>query len=121
VLLLVFVLQNKKSVKVSFFTANGHLPLGVALLFAVVGGVLLAAGAGSLRILQIRHRLRKAGSQAAPPPAPSVPAAPAGAFSPVAPADPGLGLPQPPDQSGPSIQGADNIVGQSPIGDREVN
>src|ERR1700689_504753 len=81
VLLLVFVLQNKKSVKVSFFTANGNLPLGGALLSAAAGALRVAGGTGSLRTLQIRHRLRKAGSQAAAQPAPSVPAAPAGAFS----------------------------------------
>ena len=57
VLLLVFVLQNTKAVKVSFFTANGDIPLGVALIFAAIGGVLLAAVAASLRIMQIRRRL----------------------------------------------------------------
>ena len=57
VLLLVFVLQNTKAVKVSFFTANGDIPLGVALIFAAIGGVLLAAVAASLRIIQIRRRL----------------------------------------------------------------
>lgn len=70
VILLVFVLQNTKSVKVSFFAANGHLPLGVALLFAAVGGILLAAVAASLRILQIRRRLsngpRRAGGLSVP-------------------------------------------------------
>jgi uncharacterized integral membrane protein len=57
-LLLVFVLQNTGSVKVSFFTASGKIPLGVALLFAAIGGVLLAAVAASLRILQIRRRMK---------------------------------------------------------------
>ncbi len=57
VLLLVFILQNTKSVKVSFFTANGTMPLGVALLLAAIGGVLLAGLAASLRIWQLRHRL----------------------------------------------------------------
>jgi lipopolysaccharide assembly protein A len=58
-LLLVFVLQNTKPVRVSFFTASGHLPLGVALLFAAVGGVLLTATVASLRLLQIRRRLAR--------------------------------------------------------------
>ena len=57
VLLLVFILQNTKSVKVSYFTAHGTIPLGVALLLAAVGGVLLAGVVASLRIWQLRHRL----------------------------------------------------------------
>ena len=56
-LLLVFILQNTKSVKVSYFVVHGTMPLGVALLLAAVGGVLLAGAVGSLRIWQLRHRL----------------------------------------------------------------
>ena len=56
-LLLVFILQNTKAVKISFFTAGGSMPLGVALLLAAIGGIFLAAIAGSLRILQLRRRL----------------------------------------------------------------
>jgi uncharacterized integral membrane protein len=56
-LLLVFILQNTKSVKISFFTTSGSMPLGVALLLAAIGGVFLAAVAGSLRIFQLRRRL----------------------------------------------------------------
>ena len=61
VLLLVFILQNTKSVKVSYFTVNGTMPLGVALLLATIGGVLLAGVVASLRIWQLRHRLNKSG------------------------------------------------------------
>jgi uncharacterized integral membrane protein len=53
----VFIIQNTSSVKVSFLTASGDLPLGVALLFAAGGGVLLAGVAASLRIWQLRRRL----------------------------------------------------------------
>jgi uncharacterized integral membrane protein len=59
VLLLVFILQNTKSVKVSYFAVNGTMPLGVALLLATIGGVLLAGIVASLRIWQLRHRLNK--------------------------------------------------------------
>ncbi len=59
VLLLIFILQNTKSVKVSYFTVNGTMPLGVALLLATIGGVLLAGIVASLRIWQLRHRLNK--------------------------------------------------------------
>ena len=57
VLLLVFILQNMESVSVSYFTATGTMPLGVALLLAAVGGVLFAGLVASLRIWQLRHRL----------------------------------------------------------------
>jgi uncharacterized integral membrane protein len=66
VLLLIFILQNTKSVKVSFFTASGSMPLGVALLLAAVGGVLIAGVAASLRIWQLRHRLKAPRRRARP-------------------------------------------------------
>jgi uncharacterized integral membrane protein len=59
VLLLVFILQNTRSVKVSYFTLAGSMPLGVALLLATIAGLLLAGGIASLRIWQLRHRLTK--------------------------------------------------------------
>jgi uncharacterized integral membrane protein len=65
VFLLVFILQNTKSVKVSFLTVSGSMPLGVALLLAAIGGVLLAGLVASLRIWQLRHRLHKSNSGAA--------------------------------------------------------
>jgi len=57
VLLLVFILQNTRSVKVSYFTLAGSMPLGIALLLATIAGLLLAGGIASLRIWQLRHRL----------------------------------------------------------------
>lgn len=57
--LLAFIIQNSQSVKVSIFTVHAHMPLGVALLLAVVGGVLLAGIVASLRIWQLRHRLHQ--------------------------------------------------------------
>jgi uncharacterized integral membrane protein len=59
VLLLVFVLQNTRSVKVSFLSFAGSMPLGIALLLATIAGVLLAGGIASLRIWQLRSRLIK--------------------------------------------------------------
>jgi lipopolysaccharide assembly protein A len=61
VLDLVFIIQNSQSVKVSFFGGSVHMPLGVALLLAAVGGVLLAAIVASLRIWQLRHRMHQLG------------------------------------------------------------
>lgn len=57
--LLAFIIQNGQSVRVSIFTVSWRIPLGVALLLAAVGGVLLAAIVGSLRIWQLRHRLHR--------------------------------------------------------------
>ena len=56
VLLLVFMLHNTRSVRISYFTAAGVLPVGVLVLRSAVAGVLLAGAAGSLRIRQRRHR-----------------------------------------------------------------
>jgi uncharacterized integral membrane protein len=59
VLLLIFILQNTRDVKVSYFTLTGTMPLGVALLLAAISGLLLAGGVASMRIWQLRHRIRK--------------------------------------------------------------
>jgi len=56
VLLLVFILQNTKSVRISYFTASGDVPVGVVVLLAAIAGVLLAGAAGSLRMYQLRRR-----------------------------------------------------------------
>ena len=58
-LLVVFILQNTQSVEVSFLGWNGHAPLAVSLLIATVAGLFLALVAGSLRILQLRRRVRR--------------------------------------------------------------
>jgi Lipopolysaccharide assembly protein A domain len=57
--LLVFILENGHTVAVSFFGADGHLPLGVALLLAAVLGVLLVAIRGTARIVQLRITARR--------------------------------------------------------------
>ncbi|MFC7344007.1 LapA family protein [Saccharopolyspora griseoalba] len=60
VFLLIFILQNFQNVTVRFLGFAGTLPLGVAMLFAVIGGALLVALAGTARILQLRREARKA-------------------------------------------------------------
>jgi uncharacterized integral membrane protein len=67
-LLLIFILQNSKTVDVSYMGAHGHLPLGVALLLSAVCGVLLVVLAGGARISQLRtvaRRHRRADAQSA--------------------------------------------------------
>ena len=58
-LLAIFVLQNTQPVEVSFLGWEGDAPLAAALLIAVAAGLLIAVVAGSLRILQLRRRVRR--------------------------------------------------------------
>lgn len=62
---LIFIIQNGARAKVHFITLQGSLPLGIALLLAAVGGVLVAVLLGAVRITQLRrvasrHRRRDA-------------------------------------------------------------
>lgn len=59
VLLAIFILQNTQPVTVSFLRWTGEAPLASALLIATAAGLLIAVAAGSLRILQLRHRVRR--------------------------------------------------------------
>ncbi len=58
-LLAIFVLQNTQDVEVSFLSWTGTAPLAATLLIATAAGLLIAVMAGSLRILQLRRRVRK--------------------------------------------------------------
>jgi uncharacterized integral membrane protein len=74
-LLLIFILENGQRANISYFGAHGHMPLGVALLFAAVLGILMVVIPGTARIIQLRIAARrhrrvdaKADTQATPPP-----------------------------------------------------
>jgi len=58
-LLVIFIAQNTQGVEVSFLGWDGRAPLAVSLLVATLVGILLAVVAGSLRILQLRRRVRR--------------------------------------------------------------
>jgi len=58
-LLLIFILENTKSVKISYLGESSHMPLGVALLLAAVAGALLVGIVGGVRILQLRRRVKR--------------------------------------------------------------
>jgi lipopolysaccharide assembly protein A len=62
-LILVFILQNLQSVELSFLAFNGHLPLAVALLFAVILGAIIVLAFGAARITQLRMVARNARRQ----------------------------------------------------------
>jgi uncharacterized integral membrane protein len=59
VLLVVLILQNTQQVEFSFLWWEGTPPLAAALLIAAAGGIAVTAVAGSLRILQLRRRVRR--------------------------------------------------------------
>ena len=58
VLLAIFILQNTGSVEISFLGWTGSAPLAAMLLIASAAGALLVVMAGSLRIIQLRRRVR---------------------------------------------------------------
>jgi len=62
-LILVFILQNLQSVELSFLVFHGHLPLAVALLFAVILGAIIVLAFGGARITQLRMVARSARRQ----------------------------------------------------------
>ena len=71
VVILVFVLQNQQSAEVTFLGFHGHLPLAVALLFALILGAILVFAFGAARILQLRMvagRARRKGQGSTFPP-----------------------------------------------------
>jgi lipopolysaccharide assembly protein A len=67
VALLIFILQNSQTVAIHYFTARGHLPLAVAMLFAAIAGVLLVAIPTGVRVLQLRRTTRRRARDGAVP------------------------------------------------------
>ena len=59
VALIVFMVQNTHTVRVTFLGMTGSTSLALMLLIAAVGGILLILILGSARILQLRHVARK--------------------------------------------------------------
>ena len=59
VALIVFMLQNTRSVEVSFLWMHGTLPLALALLIAAVGAAIMTIVFGAGRITQLRLLARR--------------------------------------------------------------
>ncbi|WP_113719745.1 LapA family protein [Arthrobacter dokdonensis] len=59
VLLIIFILQNQESVTLHYFGLNGTVSIGVGLFIGAVGGGIIVAIAGTVRIIQLRTRVRR--------------------------------------------------------------
>ena len=59
VVLIIFMLQNTRSVEVSFLWMHGSVPLALALLIAGVGTAVVAIAVGEARIGQLRRLARR--------------------------------------------------------------
>ncbi|QRP46689.1 lipopolysaccharide assembly LapA domain-containing protein [Amycolatopsis sp. FDAARGOS 1241] len=57
--LLVFILQNLDSVTVHFLGMSGSLPLGIAMLLAALGGMIVIALVGGARIYQLKKQSKR--------------------------------------------------------------
>ena len=61
VVVLVFALQNLKTVEVTFISMHWHLPLAILLLLVAVLGGLVVFAFGAARIVQLRMAARHSG------------------------------------------------------------
>lgn len=59
IMLLIFILQNQASADFAYLGWTFTLPLGIAMLFAAIGGMLVMGLFGSVRLIKVSHRVRK--------------------------------------------------------------
>ncbi|NPC98845.1 lipopolysaccharide assembly LapA domain-containing protein [Nocardioides sp. zg-DK7169] len=59
ILLLIFIVQNTQDVEVAFLGWEGRAPLAVSLIAAAVTGMVIAIVTASLRMLQVRRRIKR--------------------------------------------------------------
>ena len=59
IFLLIFILQNDQNVGISYLGFHARMQVGIALLFAAIGGIVLTVLAGTARILQLRSAARR--------------------------------------------------------------
>ncbi|HEX4728795.1 MAG TPA: lipopolysaccharide assembly protein LapA domain-containing protein [Jatrophihabitans sp.] len=64
ILLVIFIAQNSRRVSLHFFGWHGQFSLALTILISAVIGVLLVAIPGTVRIVQLRHALRRNGPRA---------------------------------------------------------
>jgi uncharacterized integral membrane protein len=58
-LVVIFVIQNPAAVNISFLGAHLRVSLAVAILLAAIAGALVMTAAGTARIAQLRHGIRR--------------------------------------------------------------
>ncbi|MGH3362227.1 MAG: LapA family protein [Nocardioides sp.] len=61
IMLTVFIVQNTEEAQVAFLGWDGTAPMAAVLLIAATSGMLLVLIAGTLRIWQLRRRVRRSG------------------------------------------------------------
>jgi uncharacterized integral membrane protein len=61
IFMLVFILQNNVPTQFTFLAWNFTIPLGVAVLFAGIGGALITATVGTIRMVVLGRNVRKLG------------------------------------------------------------
>jgi lipopolysaccharide assembly protein A len=54
-----FIVQNTRSVRIEFFSANGHMPVAVALIGAALVGAFIVLAVGIARTTQLRIANRR--------------------------------------------------------------
>ena len=59
IMLLIFILQNQVSADFAYLGWTFTLPLGIAMLFAAIAGMLVMGLFGSVRLFKVSHRVRK--------------------------------------------------------------
>jgi uncharacterized integral membrane protein len=59
VVVMIFIIQNAHAVNISFLGAHLRLSLAVALFLAAIVGALVMAAAGTARITELRHIMRR--------------------------------------------------------------
>jgi uncharacterized integral membrane protein len=59
IVVMIFIIQNAHAVNISFLGAHLRLSLAVALFLAAIAGALVMAAAGTARITQLRHGIRR--------------------------------------------------------------
>ena len=65
--LIIFIAQNLNDAAIYFLGLNGQVSIGLALLLAGVGGLIIAAVPASARIWQLREALKKNARHDFPP------------------------------------------------------
>ncbi len=59
IVILVFIVQNHRDVRVQFFSFSVTWPLSITLLASAILGALLVLAIGSLRIVQLRRQIHR--------------------------------------------------------------